>query len=44
MIRLFGAEVRRLTARRMFRFSLLYLAVLFAALPLDQVVARMLGV
>jgi len=29
-------------ARRMFRFSLLYLAVLFAALPLDRVVARML--
>ena len=29
-------------ARRMFRFSLLYLAVLFAALPLDGVVARML--
>jgi protoheme IX farnesyltransferase len=30
-------------ARRMFRFSLLYLAVLFAALPLDGVVARMLA-
>jgi protoheme IX farnesyltransferase len=29
-------------ARRMFRFSLLYLAVLFAALPLDRIVARML--
>jgi protoheme IX farnesyltransferase len=29
-------------ARRMFRFSLLYLAVLFAALPLDRVVARIL--
>jgi protoheme IX farnesyltransferase len=29
-------------ARRMFRFSLLHLAVLFAALPLDRVVARML--
>src|SRR5713101_3490703 len=29
-------------ARRMFRFSLLYLAVLFAALPLDGVVARIL--
>ncbi|MCA0303217.1 MAG: heme o synthase [Proteobacteria bacterium] len=27
-------------ARRMFRFSLLYLAVIFAALPLDQVVSR----
>ncbi|HSS83789.1 MAG TPA: heme o synthase, partial [Reyranella sp.] len=30
-------------ARRMFRFSLLYLAVLFAALPLDGVVARILA-
>jgi heme o synthase len=30
-------------ARRMFRFSLLYLAVLFAALPLDRVVARILA-
>jgi protoheme IX farnesyltransferase len=29
-------------ARRMFRFSLLYLAVLFAALPLDRLVNRML--
>ncbi|MBN9488761.1 MAG: heme o synthase [Alphaproteobacteria bacterium] len=29
-------------ARGMFRFSLLYLAVLFAALPLDLVVSRML--
>jgi protoheme IX farnesyltransferase len=29
-------------ARRMFRFSLLYLAILFAALPLDRIVARML--
>jgi len=29
-------------ARRMFRFSLLYLAVLFAALPLDGIVARIL--
>jgi protoheme IX farnesyltransferase len=29
-------------ARRMFHFSLLYLAVLFAALPLDGVVARIL--
>ena len=28
-------------ARRMFRFSLLYLAVLFAALPLDGLVARL---
>jgi heme O synthase-like polyprenyltransferase len=26
----------------MFRFSLLYLAVLFAALPLDGIVARIL--
>jgi len=30
-------------ARRMFRFSLLYLAVLFAALPLDGVMARILA-
>ncbi|MBM3650179.1 MAG: protoheme IX farnesyltransferase [Alphaproteobacteria bacterium] len=30
-------------ARRMFRFSLLYLAVLFAALPLDHLAARMLA-
>ncbi|CAN5864873.1 heme o synthase [soil metagenome] len=30
-------------ARRMFRFSLLYLAVLFAALPLDQLAARILA-
>jgi protoheme IX farnesyltransferase len=30
-------------ARRMFRFSLLYLAALFAALPLDLVLGRMLG-
>ena len=30
-------------ARRMFFFSLLYLAVLFAALPVDRVVARMIG-
>ncbi|MBS0547029.1 MAG: protoheme IX farnesyltransferase [Proteobacteria bacterium] len=30
-------------ARRMFKFSLLYLAVLFAALPIDLVVARMIG-
>ena len=29
-------------AKRMFRFSLLYLAVLFAALPLDLVLGRML--
>ncbi|HEV7544831.1 MAG TPA: UbiA family prenyltransferase, partial [Reyranella sp.] len=29
-------------ARRMFRFSLLYLAVLFAALPLDRVATWML--
>jgi len=29
-------------ARRMFKFSLLYLAVLFAALPLDLLVGRML--
>jgi len=29
-------------ARRMFRFSLLYLAVLFAALPLDLLVGRLL--
>ena len=30
------------SARRMFRFSLLYLSVLFAALPLDRVVAWIL--
>ncbi len=30
-------------ARRMFKFSLLYLAILFAALPLDLVVGRVLG-
>jgi protoheme IX farnesyltransferase len=30
-------------ARRMFKFSLLYLAVLFAALPLDLLVGRMLA-
>jgi protoheme IX farnesyltransferase len=30
-------------ARRMFRFSLIYLAVLFAALPLDRMVAAMAG-
>jgi protoheme IX farnesyltransferase len=30
-------------ARRMFKFSLLYLAVLFAALPVDRIVARMIG-
>jgi protoheme IX farnesyltransferase len=30
-------------ARRMFRFSLIYLAVLFAALPVDQLVSRMLA-
>jgi heme o synthase len=30
-------------ARRMFKFSLVYLAVLFAALPLDLVAGRMLG-
>ncbi len=30
-------------ARRMFFFSLFYLAVLFAALPVDRVVARMIG-
>src|SRR5687768_8494643 len=30
-------------ARRMFRFSLIYLAALFAALPVDQLVARMLA-
>ena len=30
-------------ARRMFRFSLLYLAALFATLPLDLVLRRMLG-
>jgi protoheme IX farnesyltransferase len=29
-------------ARRMFKFSLLYLAILFAALPLDLLVGRML--
>ncbi len=29
-------------ARRMFKFSLFYLAVLFAALPLDRIVARFL--
>jgi len=31
------------SARRMFKFSLIYLAVLFAALPLDQAVGRMLA-
>jgi protoheme IX farnesyltransferase len=30
-------------ARRMFRFSLIYLAALFAALPVDQLVSRMLA-
>jgi len=30
-------------ARRMFKFSLLYLAVLFAALPIDLVAVRMIG-
>ena len=30
-------------ARRMFFFSLFYLAVLFAALPVDRIVARMIG-
>jgi len=30
-------------ARRMFRFSLIYLAVLFAALPLDMVAGRIFG-
>jgi protoheme IX farnesyltransferase len=30
-------------ARRMFHFSLLYLAILFAALPLDLVAGRMLA-
>ncbi len=30
-------------ARRMFRFSLLYLAALFAALPVDLVAARILA-
>jgi protoheme IX farnesyltransferase len=30
-------------ARRMFRFSLIYLAVLFAALPLDLLVSRTLA-
>ncbi len=30
-------------ARRMFKYSLLYLAVLFAALPIDLVAARMIG-
>jgi hypothetical protein len=30
-------------ARRMFRFSLLYLGALFATLPLDLVLRRMLG-
>jgi len=30
-------------ARRMFKFSLLYLAILFAALPVDRIVARMIG-
>jgi heme o synthase len=29
-------------ARRMFKFSLLYLAVLFAALPLDLAVGRLI--
>jgi len=29
-------------ARRMFRFSLLYLAVLFAALPLDLLLGRII--
>lgn len=30
-------------ARRMFKFSLLYLAVLFAALPLDQLLGRLMA-
>jgi len=30
-------------ARRMFRFSLVYLAALFAALPVDQLVSRILA-
>ena len=30
-------------ARRMFRFSLLYLALIFAALPLDQFVSRLIA-
>ena len=31
-------------ARRMFRFSLLYLAIVFAALPFDQLVSRLIAV
>jgi protoheme IX farnesyltransferase len=30
-------------ARRMFRFSLIYLAALFAALPVDQLVSRIVA-
>jgi protoheme IX farnesyltransferase len=30
-------------ARRMFKFSLLYLAVLFAALPLDRLLGGLVG-
>jgi protoheme IX farnesyltransferase len=36
-------ETAHPAARRMFFFSLLYLAVLFAALPVDRIVARMIG-
>jgi protoheme IX farnesyltransferase len=36
-------ETAHPVARRMFRFSLLYLAMLFAALPLDLVAGRVLG-
>ncbi|HEY6984339.1 heme o synthase [Reyranella sp.] len=36
-------ETAHPAARRMFRFSLLYLAILFAALPLDHVAGRVLG-
>jgi protoheme IX farnesyltransferase len=36
-------ETAHPVARRMFFFSLLYLAVLFAALPVDRFVARMIG-
>jgi protoheme IX farnesyltransferase len=36
-------ETAHPVARRMFLFSLLYLAVLFAALPVDRIVARMIG-
>ena len=35
-----GQEQRVLFSRRMFKFSLVYLALLFAALPLDLALGR----